>query len=290
MDHIRVLTINIWNRWGPWTERLPVLRDGLRAEAADVVALQEVLRMESGGFSQLDEVGADLYPHRVYAPAWTIDKDCGLTLGNAVMSRLPIVESEHVLLPNPLQEESRALLYVLCETPHGQLPLFVTHLSWQFELSHVRCEQVSFIAAIMKEWLARAASRPNANLLPAVLAGDFNAEPDSDEIRFLRGRHALPPPGGGAPRGVYFNDCYSYCGGDERSGATFSRSNPYARTEREPERRIDYVFVAPPDRALRGEPLAAWRCFDQPAGGVFASDHYGVTAEIQISPRSRHSL
>ena len=286
-DRVRLLTINIWNQLGPWSERLQVLRDGLLREAADVVALQEVLRMESGGLSQLDEVGADLYPHRAYSAAWTIDQESGFTLGNAILSRLPILEEDRVMLPNPLQHETRSLLYVLIETAHGQLPLFVTHLDWQFELSHARCEQVAFIAQKIAEWRGRAQKRPGADVLPAVLLGDLNAEPDSDEIRFLRGLHSLPIPGSGfaGPRfGTYFNDCYIYCGGDEKAGVTFSRQNPYAAREHEPERRLDYIFAALPDRARRGEPLAAWRCLDQPVNGVFASDHYGMAAELRLAP------
>ena len=290
MQRVRLLTINIWNQWGPWQERLKVLRRALGTESPDVVGLQEVLRMEQGGMSQLDEVGEGLYPHRAYAPAFTIDAETGFTFGNAVLSRLPFVDQAYIALPNPVPQEPRSLLYVLCQTPHGQLPIFVTHLDWQLELSHVRCEQVSFIVAHMAAVLADAAKRPGADLLPAVLMGDFNAEPDSDEIRFLRGRHALPLPSGGARRGAYFNDCYLYCGGDEKSGVTFARSNRYAQMEREPDRRIDYIFSALPDRFGRGEPLLAYRCLDKPEEGVFPSDHYGVTTELRLAPVEKSQL
>jgi endonuclease/exonuclease/phosphatase family metal-dependent hydrolase len=287
MEHVRVLTMNIWNRSGPWDKRLPALRTGLAALAADVVVLQEVLRLDSGAISQLDALAEGLYPHQAYAPAWTIDSGSGFTMGNAVLSRFPMIEREQVLLPNPRQHEARSLLYTLCETPHGQMPVLATHLDWQLELSAVRCQQVVFIVEQMEAWLGRAAQRAGARLLPAVLAGDFNAEPASDEIRFLRGYHALPSSSaganGGALRGAYFNDCYAFCGGDERTGATFSCTNPYAATECEPERRIDYIFVRPAGRSRRGLPLRSWRCLDQPIDGVFPSDHFGVAADIQIS-------
>lgn len=284
MDRLRLLTINIWNQLGPWPQRLALLRKGIAAESPDIVALQEVLRLEQGGLSQLDEVGEGLYPHRAYGAAWAIDSESGFTLGNAVLSRLPILEEERVQLPNPMGHQTRCLLYVLIETPHGQLPLFVTHLDWQLELSHVRCEQVSFIAAFMAERIKRISERPAANVLPAVLLGDFNAEADSDEIRFLRGRHALPEPSGGKHRGVYFNDCFLYCGGDEKNGVTFARSNRYAAKEREPDRRLDYIFAALPEKNGRGEPLACWRCLDVEEDGVCPSDHYGVAVDLRIAP------
>jgi len=111
---------------------------------------------------------------------------------------------------------------------------------------------------------------------PPVVVGDFNAEPDSDEIRFMRGLTGL---GGDC---VYFADAFAI-GGDGSSGTTFSRKNPFAEPLREPDRRIDYVFVRGPDDAMRGEPTEARVCFDgahPDAGGTFPSDHFGVVATI----------
>jgi hypothetical protein len=48
--------------------------------------------------------------------------------------------------------------------------------------------------------------------------------------------------------------------------------------------------VRGPDRALRGEPPSAKRCFTVADKGVFPSDHYGVFAEIQAAPRKLEPL
>ena len=145
MDTLRVLSLNIWNRSGPWDARLPLIRAGLAAEAAHLVGLQEVMCIDGplGRISQLDELAppddaAAHYPHRVYAPAWTIDSGSGFTMGNALLSQLPIVDSQQGLLPNPMGHETRSLLFALCQTPHGLQPVAVTHLDWQLHLSHVR--------------------------------------------------------------------------------------------------------------------------------------------------------
>jgi endonuclease/exonuclease/phosphatase family metal-dependent hydrolase len=50
---------------------------------------------------------------------------------------------------------------------------------------------------------------------------------------------------------------------------------------REPDRRIDYVFTRGRDDRFRGEPLEAALCFDDPVGGVFPSDHFGVVATLR---------
>ena len=44
LSGLRVLTLNIWNRQGPWEQRLAVIRRGLAELEPDVVGLQEVLR------------------------------------------------------------------------------------------------------------------------------------------------------------------------------------------------------------------------------------------------------
>ena len=55
---IRVLTLNIWNRLGPWDDRLAVIRDVLRELQPDLVGLQEVIDVQ--GRTQADEIAAAL--------------------------------------------------------------------------------------------------------------------------------------------------------------------------------------------------------------------------------------
>ncbi len=105
--------------------------------------------------------------------------------------------------------------------------------------------------------------------------GDFNAEPDSTEIRFLRGLHAI----GGVS--TYLADCFGLLG--EGRGVTFDPTrNPFAAPTHEPPRRIDYVFVRGPDRQVRGKPLSARVVIDEVESGVCATDHYGVLAEVSM--------
>ena len=111
--------------------------------------------------------------------------------------------------------------------------------------------------------------------LPPVLVGDFNAQPDATEIRFLKGLHALEG------RSVFFADCFGVAG--EGPGYTFDATrNPFAAPTHEYPRRIDYVFVRGPDKKVRGKPLEARVVMQEIEGGVCASDHYGVYAEVSI--------
>jgi endonuclease/exonuclease/phosphatase family metal-dependent hydrolase len=269
MDRLKVLTLNIWNRQGPWPERSKLLRKGLAELSPDLVGLQEVLHHDAEPVDQAHELAEGFGYYVAFASAWHIGG--GLQFGNAVLSRWPIVAAENLMLPTEPNDETRACLYVRVESPFGPIPLFCTHLDWQFHHGYVRERQVAFIAERVHELAAK-------DDFPPIVMGDFNAEPDSSEVRFLRGLQTL------RGRSVYFADCFGLCG--DGPGHTYARSNSFAAKLREPDRRIDYIFVRGPDRQLRGEPLSARVVFTEPEGGIFPTDHYGVLAELEAAPRS----
>jgi endonuclease/exonuclease/phosphatase family metal-dependent hydrolase len=283
MTVLRVATINIWNKSGPWLARLPLIRKELERLAPEVVGLQEVLRFRPDGAGdtpltttndQATEIADGLGFHLAYSVA--SDYGNGLKFGNAVFSKHPIVEEQSFQLPGLESGESRSLLYALCDTPHGKLPVFVTHLNWKFHHGSVRQRQVAFIAARVAEL-----SPIDGPHLPPVLMGDFNAAPDADEIRYLTGLCAFEG------KSVYFADAWAYAG--EGHGYTFDRANQFAGKAREPSRRIDYIFVRGPDRQFRGEPMHAEVAFNEAlqtaAEPVWPSDHFGVYADLAITPR-----
>ena len=92
---LRIATWNIWGRYGPWEERLPVIVENLRAIDADIVALQEV--WEDDARSQAGELADALgYTEPVYAA--NLERD-GARSGNAVLARWPITRHEVLALP-----------------------------------------------------------------------------------------------------------------------------------------------------------------------------------------------
>jgi endonuclease/exonuclease/phosphatase family metal-dependent hydrolase len=264
MNRLRVLTLNIWNRSGPWEQRLALIRRGIRDLSPDLVGLQEIV--ESGGHSQADDIAEGLGYHTAFGNAH--DVGGGVRFGNAALSRWPFARTEVFPLPVGATDEHRSLLLAETASPHGVIPLFVTHLNWKLHHGIVREQQVVAIADHVK------AAAP-IHGLPPVLVGDFNAEPDAAEIRFLRGLQSLDG------KSTYFADCFGLTG--EGPGYTFdARHNPFAAPTHEPPRRIDYVFVRGPDQRVRGKPLAARVVLDDLHDGIAATDHYGVLAEISI--------
>jgi endonuclease/exonuclease/phosphatase family metal-dependent hydrolase len=264
----RVATLNIWNRQGPWPERLPLIRAALVALDADVIALQEVLGF-TGLPSQAHEIADGTGWNVHHVPAWNVGG--GLTFGNAILSRHPLSDLQTLELPSPPGLDTRTVAFARVQLPHGPMPVFATHLTWQHHLGHVRCEQVRALTD-HAERLAPTSGPP------AVILGDLNADPDADEMRFLRGLTAL----GGTS--VFFSDCWAVTRAGE-PGYTYDRRNAYALRSREHSRRIDYCLVRGPGRHLIGEPLGAELFADTPTGDVWPSDHFGVVAEIYAAKR-----
>lgn len=267
MLRIRVLTLNIWNREEPWEARLELMRRGIAKLAPDVIGIQEDVQLGNRRLS--DEIKAGLGYESTFGIAdelelglflghsGRISDEVGpnLFLGNSVLSRFAIVAKKTIALPHGGTAERRSLLVTGLATPAGVLPFCVTHLNWRAGESQVRQAQIRAITDCMN--ILR---RPSD--LPAILVGDFNAAPNSKEMLFLRAHH--------------WKDSYESI--VTIPGHTFDAlRNPFARRTASDRRRIDYIFVRAP-----GRPMSSSVVLDECVGGVCASDHFGVLAEIEI--------
>ncbi len=222
MDRLKVLTINIWNRQGPWDKRFPMLREGIAELAPDVIGMQEV--MSDGSVDLATEIAGDLGYEVLYTRAKELFG--GISLGNAILSKHPIGKHERFDLPSVGTDERRSLLIAEIDTPAGRLPFACTHLAWKFHHGYVRERQVAAICDIFKEHLP-----VRDDVLPPVLVGDFNAVPDATEVRFLKGLHALDG------KSIYLADCFGEVG--EGPGFTYDEvRNPFAAQYHEAPRRI----------------------------------------------------
>jgi len=161
----------------------------------------------------------------------------------------------------------RVVLRADIDGPRGRFDVYSTHLNWRLDQSHIRQLQVRGICDFV-------ATRSPDHVIPPVLCGDFNAEPDSDEIRMLTGKMAVPV------EKLVFLDAW-IAGGDGGPGATWSNANPFAVEGLEPDRRIDYVFVGYPRERGAGQVVSARVEGVEPVNGVHPSDHYGLFAELR---------
>jgi endonuclease/exonuclease/phosphatase family metal-dependent hydrolase len=261
---LRVMSWNLWWQFGPWEKRLGPIAATLAAVDADVLALQEVWRKDE--LSQAAELATGLGYEHVYASRLDLN---GVQMGNVVLSRWPITSHESMPLPAPPDaDESRTIVRADIDGPRGPLQVFSTHLNWRFDQSDVRQEQVAAIAKFVHESPLRT--------FPPVLCGDFNAVPDSEEIRMLTGRTRLP-----VPKLVFHDSWEAAAERDDGPSFTWSNANPYAKEDREPNRRIDYVFAGWPKSEGAGHILSSHVVATDAVDGCHPSDHYAVVAELR---------
>ena len=264
---MRVLTWNLWWQFGPWLERQPVIVDELTVVDPDVALLQEVWADHDTGEDQAENLADALGFHHVRTRRPQGEPQ---RFGNAIISRWPIEELETVVLPGPDDLPShRTAMAATVAAPDRAWTMIVTHLAWQYDQSEVRQRQLAEVAALADR---HRRPRPDGEFDPVVVAGDFNAVPDADEIRRLTG---LAPP---YVDGLVFTDSWAAVG--DGPGHTWTRDNPNSAEALWPRRRLDYVFVSWPRPKPLGNPQSAQLVGVEPRGGVVGSDHYGVLVQL----------
>jgi len=273
---LRACTINFWGNEPPLDERLRLAEKQLRALAPDLVGIQETRPLDGKrGRTTADVLAEALDMHRVYEVTlrWQDDDffpgHPGGEEGLAILSRSPILEHRATPLPEARKTEARILLSARVDSPAGPVWFHTTHLHYRLADGIAREHQVVAIDDVIA----------GLDATPQILCGDFNAPPDSDEIRFLRGLHTL------AGRRTHYQDAFLRVHpGDP--GITWSSENQQTRPLRslDIDRRIDYLFVTTRRKDGRGTVVDAGLALtERGAGGVCASDHYGVWADVQVA-------
>ncbi len=162
-----------------------------------------------------------------------------------IASRWPIIDRETLVLPDatavgrPADAETRAAISVTVDSPFGEVGFTCTHLHWRLRDGVVREKQVVALCDL-------ALRRRPASGFPPIIAGDFNAAPDSAEIRYVSGLQSLEG------RSIALLDAWNTAG-DGGAGYTWNNDNAYAAPELEPNRRIDYIFSGFPVRTGIGQ-------------------------------------
>jgi endonuclease/exonuclease/phosphatase family metal-dependent hydrolase len=260
---IRIVTWNVWGRFGDdWKERQAGIEEVLFEAGPDVVCLVEAWRQGEKNQPELIAERLEL-PHHHFAGDWERED---WVSGVGFVSRWPMSEP----VRRPLHDEMGAgfgqAVYVLVDGERGPIQLFIAMLDYPLDASALRQAQTRQLARFISEVTRR------RDL--TVVCGDFNAGPDSDEIRMLTGRTATPV------QGLIFYDAWEVAG-DGTAGYTWSNRNPLAALGLYPDRRFDYILSAWPRPGGVGHPtrcaLVGVRPPDQPQ----LSDHYGVLADLR---------
>jgi endonuclease/exonuclease/phosphatase family metal-dependent hydrolase len=169
------------------------------------------------------------------------------------------------------QDDGRLALHAMLGAPGQRVPFFTTHLNHAVHESAVRCRQVAALAGFV-------AGHRGDGPFPPVHTGDYNAWPDSDEMRLLGGYRTAP-----AVPGQVLLDAWEYADPSAPS-ATWDPANPYAARTFEPPVRCDYIHVGLPGPGGLGRVRAVSRTADAAVDGVWPSDHFAVLADLAAQP------
>jgi endonuclease/exonuclease/phosphatase family metal-dependent hydrolase len=261
---LTVMTLNVWNIHR-WDERRDAVVEWINEIRPDLLALQEVVR--SGGVCQASWIAEKTQMAAVFAAAGGHGE---VEFGNAVLSRFPVLGSRsRRLADGSAGDAARAVVTVDAKVRGRTVSFSSTHLSYRFDDGWARERQVVQIADFV--------GQPTGSDFPPIVCGDFNATPASTEVRFIKGLHAIDG------RSIALFDAFEVAHPD-RFGYTWSNTNPFAAADRNPDRRIDYIFVGVRTDDGAGRVLSADVVCDQPRRGVWPSDHFGVAAELSCAP------
>ncbi|AHM59808.1 endonuclease/exonuclease/phosphatase [Flammeovirgaceae bacterium 311] len=239
LETVRVMSYNIHHANPPARPNeidIDAIAAVIRAQNPDLVALQEVdVNTErSGPFHQAEEIAEKLGMHYFFGKA--IDHQGG-DYGVAILSKYPLSETVVLRLPTKAgtNGEPRVLATAKVTLPGGTSIRFgSTHLDAQSNDDN-RLLQIGKIVE---------AARNEA--LPFIIAGDFNAVPDSEVINILDSHFTL--------------SC---------------RLCPPTSSANNPVRTIDYIAFHHPERKFSVE---THRVVNEKQ----ASDHLPIVAEINI--------
>jgi endonuclease/exonuclease/phosphatase family metal-dependent hydrolase len=258
---VRVVTWNVWGRYGEWEARQAALDAELARVEPDIVCLVEA--WSTNDANQPQHVAAQLdLEHARFNGGWQQDD---WESGSGIVSRWPIAEEQTRPLPAEGDAVGSASFFAI-DGPRGRIQLFVAMLTYPLDASARRQEQVRQLASFVSD--------VTSGRYITVVCGDFNAGPDSDEMRMLTGRSTTAAPN------LVFYDAWEIAG-DGTAGITWSNRNPLAAIGHYPDRRFDYVLSAWPRLGAAGHPVHAELLGVRSPDDVQISDHYGVLADLR---------
>lgn len=278
-----------------WPERRHEVVAWLERLEPDVVCLQEIWESEGNPNTAgwvVERLGSVWHWHfggsRFGDALWP---DPTMRFGSAVLSRWPVDAVAYHRLPladGDADVVARAVPWELLHVRTAGLDVFSCHLVAPPREGRHRLAQVLALDEIVEAARGELDASPLPGRLrtamPAILCGDFNAEPDSDEIRFLTSLAVVEG------RTAFWQDAWRVAG--EGPGFTQDwRMNPLADAMNVHRKRIDYVFVGDPfaREGGGGRVLAAELAFHEPLTGVIASDHAGLVVDIAWPQRPTDS-
>lgn len=171
---LKLVTFNIWHNQGDWAARLPLLVGAIRAADPDVIGLQEVLEDAAVGLPNQARTIADALGGYSVQFVSTDPEGAPRRYGNALLSRLPVIEVDSRKL-QPL-DDYRTAVRVRVSLGERAVDVVNTHLAWQADAATVRARQIADLVSMLPQDGA-----------PLIVMGDFNAVQEDAGLAALTG-------------------------------------------------------------------------------------------------------
>jgi endonuclease/exonuclease/phosphatase family metal-dependent hydrolase len=233
-----------------WPARQKFMVQEFNRQKPDVICLQEVLQTEDLE-NQAQTLSAKLGWNRFFFSSFD-DEDKVKRYGNAILSKHPILSSDWIRL-NP-ENRYRTAAHVVIDLNGTPVDVYCTHLESEQDRSDVRMMQVQNLLRFIKE------TRKTDFCL---VAGDFNADPLTDEIQYMRSQ---------------MDDVY-----EQLHPGTPGLTTPVPHGGRKQPRRIDYIFCKAVGQAKISAEAVDITFTEPLPEGILASDHFGLTARFILT-------
>ena len=256
---IKLLTWNVWWKFENYKERENLIISEINNSCPDILCLQEV--WEETDESQAKIIADQLGYNYIFEKSFEFD---GVAFGNAIITKFPINSHHTVMFKTEAEkDEKRFLLHLSLKYKSEMINVICTHLNYKYEHQQVREDQVNQIIEYI--------SKLEQSKFPIILCGDFNADPESDEIRKITG---LTKP----VNDIVLRDVWKLTNRND-PGYTWSNSNDWAKKTLEYNRRIDYIFLGKPGPNGLGHPIEC-NLVGTEKNKFFPSDHFGLLAHL----------
>lgn len=244
-----IMTYNLWFDSQNWPARFNYMLGEIREADPDVICLQEVIQrpnLPNQAASMADSLG-------YYYVFTSRDPEGEPTrFGNAILSRYPIAATNAVDL-SPLSD-FRTAIHAQIEIGGNVIDIYNTHLHNTAVNQGIRIEQIEHLKSFIDQTQAGGL---------AFLCGDFNANPDWEEMELVYEDFIDVYP--------LFHDNHL---APEHGTLNFNLDHQ--------QRRIDYIFFSN-QGAEQLRPLDAEVFLDEPSPtGIYGSDHFAVGASFNV--------
>ncbi len=256
---LKIVSLNLLIDLRFWEKRKLLVLDELKRLKPDIIALQEVSLFKMNGQWLADQLGG----YRVYlCPKTGVNPHEGL----AILSKLSAVHHQTV----SFGKQKRVAQSITIKIDDKLVNLANTHLIFEPVSDRARLTQVEKLV----DWLPS----------PAIVCGDFNAEPESQSMTTIKKRfssayeavhghepnHTCPTP---LKRGLYPVQLATQTG-MRLAGLYKHRRNMHWHGT------LDYIYT---EKTLQVNAChLAFTKASATDNKMYASDHFGLVAEIEI--------